>query len=86
MHIGELVSGTERLEYTHESIYRTEGNINYKKYFSLPKVSPEVLRLARTLANSLNNNKKNNTYYQKMEKTSDEIAISMINTRMQKDM
>jgi hypothetical protein len=92
MHTGELVSGTECLEYTHdylknESIYRTVGNTNYKKYSSLPKVSPEVLRLARTLANSEGLRNIRATIIKKQyilskdgKKIKDELAIKMINT------
>jgi hypothetical protein len=92
MHTGELVSGTECLEYTHdylknESIYRTVGNTNYKKYSSLPKVSPAILRLARTLANSEGLKNIRATIIKKQyilskdgKKIKDELAIKMINT------
>ena len=38
-----------------KTIYRTQGKyrINYRKNSFLTKVSPKVLRLARTLANSI---------------------------------
>jgi hypothetical protein len=54
---GELVSGTECLEYTHlflsnESITRTKGNINYKEYQTKPSVSSDVMKAAQSMAKS----------------------------------
>lgn len=69
-----------------ESIYRTQGNTNYKQYSFLPKVSPEVLRLARTLANAIGLQKIRSTKIQKQyiiskdgKKIKEELAIKLIN-------
>ena len=69
-----------------ESIYRTQGNTNYKQYSFLPKISPEVLRLARTLANSIGLQKIRPTIIQKQyiiskdgKKIKEELAIKLIN-------
>ena len=57
MLLGELVSGTECLEYTHlflrnESITRTEGDVNYKEYQIKPSVSSGVMNTAQSMAKS----------------------------------
>ena len=69
-----------------ESIYRTQGNTNYKQYSFLPKVSPEVLSLARTLANLIGLRKIRLTIVQKQhiiskddKKIEEELAIKLIN-------
>ena len=69
-----------------ESIYRTQGNTNYKQYSFLPKISPEVLRLARTLANLIGLQKIRLTIVQKQyiiskdgKKIKEELAIKLIN-------
>ena len=79
------------MEYTYdflknESIYRTQGNTNYKQYSFLPKVSPVVLRLARKLANSIGLQKIRSTIVQKLyiiskdgKKIKVELAIKLIN-------
>ena len=56
-HKGDLVSGTECLQYTfnyvqEESLYRTKENINYKEYSFLPKNSSDVTNKALSLTKS----------------------------------
>ena len=89
------MSGTKCLDYTKkflktESEYRTEGNINYKQYPFLPTISPEVLRLARTLANSSNLKNILPTFFRKKRvllkddvKVKDENAIKTIKDECQ---
>ena len=56
-HIGDLVSGTECLQYTfnyveEESLYRTKDNVNFKEYSIVPKNSSDVVNMALSLAKS----------------------------------
>ena len=56
-HKGDLVSGTECLQYTfnyvqEESLYRTKENINYKEYSFIPKNSSDVTNKALSLTKS----------------------------------
>lgn len=88
---GELVSGIQCLHYTsdfirNESISRTEGNMNFRKFSFTPKYTPEVMRLAVTLARSSKllsirptKIKKQFIISKNEEKLSDDAAISMIN-------
>ena len=86
-----MVTGIQCLDYTsdylrNESISRTEGNVNFKKFAFLPKYTPEVMRLAVTLARStkvinIRPTKINKQFIlsKSDEKLSDDVAISMIN-------
>lgn len=86
-----MVSGAQCLHYTsdfirNESITRTEGNINFRKFSFTPKYTPEVMRLAVTLARSTKllsvrptKIKKQFLISKNEEKLSDDVAICMIN-------
>ena len=55
--IGDLVSGTECFKHTYnflqdQSITRTLGNPNFKEYSYVPKKSPALIRLAKSLIES----------------------------------
>lgn len=86
-----MVTGIQCLDYTseflrNESISRTQGDINFKEFSFLPKYSPEVMRLAITLARSpklidIRPTKLKKQYILSRidEKLENDIAISMIN-------
>ena len=55
--MGDLVSGTECLDYTsallqNESISRTPRNVNYKKYSMSTKIPTEIMRLGKSLVDT----------------------------------
>ena len=88
---GDLVSGTECLDYTllflqNESISRTRGDVNYKEYSISTKKPTEILRQARSLVETQNLKKirpstvrRQYVIMRNNEKLSDDRAVEMIN-------